>query len=80
MTYVSITLYYFFVTIKKMKRIDRLEVEIIFCLVIFLFIQSRNNAVLKAGDRTFSRTLGFEAKAKDFKMSPRGRSQGQGRP
>ena len=32
------------------------------------------------GQSNFLRTLGFEAKAKDFKMCPRGRPRGQGRP
>ena len=32
------------------------------------------------GSRPRPRTWGFEAKAKDFKMCPRGRPRGQGRP
>ena len=41
---------------------------------------SKNSAVLEPRTGQFSRTWGFEAKAKDFKMCPRGRPQGQGRP
>ena len=53
----------------------------------------KNSAVLEPRTRQFSRTWGFEAKtkakdltfeakakAKDFKMCPRGRPRGQGRP
>ena len=36
------------------------------------FNGSKNSAVLKPRAGQFSRTLGFEAKAKDFKMCPRG--------
>ena len=50
---------------------------------------SKNSAVLEPRTSQFSWTLGFEAKAKDltfeakaknFKMCPRGRPRGQGRP
>ena len=53
------------------------------------FNNSKNTAVLEARTGQFSRTWGleakakdltFEAKAKDFKMCPRGRPRGQGRP
>ena len=49
----------------------------------------KNSAVLEPRTGQFSRTWGleakakdltFEAKAKDFKMCPRGRPRGQGRP
>ena len=40
------------------------------------FNDSKNSAVLKPRTVQFSRTWGFEAKAKDFKICPRG----QGRP
>ena len=36
------------------------------------FNHSKNSAVLEARTGQFSRTWGFEAKAKDFKMCPRG--------
>ena len=51
------------------------------------FNYSKNSAVLEPRTRQFSRTWGFEAKAKDltfeakdFKMCPRGRPRGQGHP
>ena len=55
------------------------------------FNNSKNSAVLEPRTGQFSRTwdleakakakdLTFEAKAKDFKMCPRGRPRGQGRP
>ena len=53
-----------------------LEVYVVFCLVIFLFNQSKNYANLEPRTKHFRGLLGFEAKAKDFKMCP----QGQGRP
>ena len=40
----------------------------------------KNSAVLEPRTGQFSRTWGLEAKAKDFKMWPRGRPRGQGRP
>ena len=40
----------------------------------------KNRAVLEPRTGQFSRTWGLEAKAKDFKMCPRGRPRGQGRP
>ena len=48
------------------------------------FNNSKNTAVLEPRTGQFSRTWGledltFEAKAKDFKMCPRGRPRGQGR-
>ena len=45
-----------------MKRIDWLEVSIIFCLVIFRFIQLRNNAVLEPRTGRFRGLVRFEAK------------------
>ena len=36
------------------------------------FNHSKNSAVLEPRTGQFSRTLGFEAKAKDLKMCPRG--------
>ena len=44
------------------------------------FNNSKNSAVLEPRTGQFSRTWGLEAKAKDFKMCPRGRPRGQGRP
>ena len=53
------------------------------------FNNSKNSAVLEPRTGQFSRTWGleakakdltFEAKVKDFKMCPRGRPRGQGRP
>ena len=40
---------------------------------------SKNSAVLEPRTGQFSRTWGFETKAKDFKICPRGRPRGQGR-
>ena len=37
------------------------------------FKRFKNSAVLERRTDQFSRTYGFEAKAKDFKMCPRGR-------
>ena len=70
-----------------MKQIDRLKVWIIFCLVVFLYIQSKNNATLEprtgyfrvlVGFEAKAKNLRFEAKAKDFKMCPRGQGRPQG--
>ena len=44
------------------------------------FNNSENSAVLEPRTGQFSRTWGLEAKAKDFKMCPRGRLRGQRRP
>ena len=44
------------------------------------FNYSKNSAVLEPRTGQFSRTSGLEAEAKDFKMCPRGRPRGQGRP
>ena len=44
------------------------------------FNNSKNTAVLEPRTGQFLRTWGLEAKAKDFKMCPRGRPRGQGRP
>ena len=44
------------------------------------FHNSKNSAVLEPRTGQFSRTVGLEAKAKDFKMCHRGRPRGQGRP
>ena len=44
------------------------------------FLRFKNSAVLEPRTGQFSRTWGFQAKAKDFKMCPRGRHRGQGRP
>ena len=76
----------------KQKRCSQ-----IFCEVSGVFQRnfncSKNSAVLEPRTGQFSRTWGFEAKAKakdltfeakakakDFKMCPRGRPRGQGRP
>ena len=40
----------------------------------------KNSAVLEPRTGQFSRTWGLEAKAKDFKICPRGSPRGQGRP
>ena len=62
-----------------------LEFKKFLCLIIFLFNQSKNNAVLEPRTEHFrglvdfvanAKDLTFEAKAKDLKMCPRG----QGRP
>ena len=44
------------------------------------FNHSKISAVLEPRTGQFSRTRGFEAKAKDLKMCPRERPRGQGRP
>ena len=44
------------------------------------FNNSKTSAVLEPRTGQFSRTWCLEAKAKDFKMCPRGRPRGQGRP
>ena len=44
------------------------------------FNNSKNSAVLEPRTGQFSRTWGLEAKAKNFKICPRGRPRGQGRP
>ena len=68
----AITLYYF--SNKERKRIDGPEDYVVFCLVIFLFNQSRNNAVLEPRKEHFGGLVGFEAQAKEI------HPQGQGRP
>ena len=68
----SITLYYF--SNKERKRIDRQKVYVVFCLIIFLFNQSKNDAVLEPRKDHFRGLVGFEAQAK------KGRPRGQGRP
>ena len=42
--------------------------------------QIKKSAVLEPRTDQFRGLVGFEAKAKDFKMCPRGRPRGQGRP
>ena len=59
---------------KEWKQINRPEVYVVFCLVIFLFNQSKNNAVLEPRKEHFRGLVGFEAQAKER------RPQGQGRP
>ena len=65
------------------------EFKKLLCLVIFHFNHSKNNAVLEPrtghfrgleGFEAKAKDLTFETKAKDFKMCPRGRPRGQGRP
>ena len=74
-TLLNLAITYYFSN-KKRKQIDKLEVEVIFCLVIVLFNQSKNNAVLEPRTGPFRGLVGFLAKAKDFKKCP----LGQGRP
>ena len=57
-----------------MKRIDRPEVYVVFCLVIFLFNQSKNYAILEPKKKRIRVLAGFEAKAKE------GRPRCQGHP
>ena len=59
--------------IKERKQIGRLKVCVVFCKVIFFFNQSKHNAVLKPRTGNFRGLAGFEAKAKDLKLWPRGR-------
>ena len=56
-----------------MKQIGRQEIRIINFLVISYFILPRNYAVFEPRTGHFRGLLGFEAKAKNFKMCPRGR-------
>ena len=44
----------------------------------FVFNQSKNNAVLEPGIGHFLVFVGFETKAKDFKMCPRGQARHRG--
>ena len=60
---------------EKQKRCSQIFREV-FGVFQRNFNCSKNSAVLEPRTRQFSRTWGFEAKAKDFKMCPRG----QGRP
>ena len=48
------------------------------CLVIFVYNQSKNNSVLEPRTGHFRGLVGFEAKAKDLKMCPRGQGCPQG--
>ena len=57
-----------------MKQIERLEVNDVFCFVIFFFDQSKNTAILEPRNEHIWVLVGFEAKAK------KGRFWGQGRP
>ena len=47
------------------KQIDRLEVYVVLCLVIFLFNQLKNDAVLEPRTGHFRELEGFEAKAQE---------------
>ena len=55
-----------------MKRVVRLEVKIIFVQVIFLFIQSRNNAVLEPRTEHFRGLVDFKAKDLSFEAKGQG--------
>ena len=48
---------------KERKRIDKLDVYVVFCLIIFLFSQSKNIAVLEPGTKHFRELVRFEAEA-----------------
>ena len=70
----------------KQKRCSQIFREVS-CVFHRYFYCSKNSAVLEPRTRQFSRTWGFEAKAKgltfkakDFKMCPWGRPRNQGRP
>ena len=70
-------LYYLCIYFSNKER-KRLEFCVVFCLVIVVFNQSKNNAVLEPRTAQFRRLVGFEAKdlsfetkAKDFKACPR---------
>ena len=74
---------------RKNKRTYRLEVNVVFHLVIFLLNQSKNNTFLEprtghfqgfVGFETKAKDLSFEAEAKHFQTYPRGHPQDQGRP
>ena len=62
----------YFIIFQKRKGIDRLEVQL-FISLIFLFHQSKNNAVFELRIRTFQELVGFDAKVKDYKNCPCGR-------
>ena len=68
----AITIRYF--SSKERKQIDRPEVYVVFWVVIFLFNQSKNNAVLEPRKEHLRGLVGFAAPAKE------GHPQGQGRP
>ena len=79
MTWLSWLSHLHYVWNKERKRIDKQEVYIVFCLVIFLLNQSKNNAVRESRAGHFRGLVGFEAKdlsfegkAKDFKICPGG--------
>ena len=59
----------------KILATSKLEFNKVLCLVIFLFTQSKNNAVLQPRAEHFQGLVGFKAKdlsvdAKDFKVCP----------
>ena len=47
-------------------------------MVSFLFNESKNSSVLEPTTEYFRRLVGFEAKAKNFKMCPRGQERLRG--
>ena len=65
----AITLYYFSNNEKK-QRNERISVHMLPFVWFFLFVQSKNNAVLESRTGPFRKLVGFEAKAKDLKMCP----------
>ena len=50
---------------KERKQFDRPEVSVVFCLVIFLLNQSKNNAILKPRKEHIRVLVGFETKVKE---------------
>ena len=62
--------------IRKGNELTDQTIMLFFCLVVFLFNQSRNNAILEPRAGHFRGHVAFEAK--DFKMCPRGREYSRG--
>ena len=83
MTWLSWLSHWIIFQLRRKKTNWQTSSYVVFCLVTFLFNQTKNNAVLEAKTEHFWELLGFKSKAedlsfkaKDFEMCPRG----QGRP
>ena len=63
LAWLAITMYYF--SNKERKQVDRPQVCVVVCLVIFLFNQSKNNAILEPRKEHFRVLVGFKATAKE---------------
>ena len=67
---------YYFSNKERKQQIDRPEVYLVFCLVIFAFKQSRNNAVHEPRTEHSRGFVGLETK--HFKIYPRGQVRPRG--